>query len=126
MPVELMTHKVVDVTFPARLAAARKLKGFTQETLGDKAGLTKLQIYRYERGTSQPTLEALKNIAMALNMSIDTLAFDNAERLPKDELMLLFEGVSRLDDNEQALIKELIQSIMLKHDAKRYFEKVGN
>jgi hypothetical protein len=34
-----------------------------------------------------------------------------------------FEGVSRLDPGEQQLIKELIESIMLKHDAKRYFKQ---
>ncbi|GAA5525245.1 hypothetical protein Maes01_01810 [Microbulbifer aestuariivivens] len=38
---------------------------------------------------------------------------------------MLFEGVCRLDQKEQQLIKELIESVMLKHDAKRYFKQDG-
>ncbi len=53
-------------------------------------------------------------------MSIDELVFEVGERKPDDELLLLFEGVSRLDPGEKRLIKELIEGVMLKHDAKRW------
>lgn len=115
--------RVYSVAFPERLASARKARGLTQEGLGEMAGLTKLQIHRYERGTSQPTLDALKRLALALNISLDELVFESDERKPSGELLLLFEGVSRLDPGEQQLIKELIESVMLKHDAKRYFKQ---
>jgi transcriptional regulator with XRE-family HTH domain len=91
--------KVLSVAFPDRLIATRKARGLTQEGLGDLASLTKLQIHRYERGTSQPTLDALKRMAVALNVSIDELVFEEQERKPEGELLLLFEGVSRLDCN---------------------------
>ena len=91
--------------------------------MADLAELTKLQIHRYEKGTSQPTLQTLKRLALALSTSIDQLVFEDGERGPEDELLMLFEGVSRLDQNEQSLIKELIESVMLKHDAKRYFKQ---
>lgn len=65
----------------------------------------------------------LKRLAVALNISIDVLVFEEEERKPEGELLLLFEGVSRLDHSEQQLIKELIESVMLKHDAKRYFNQ---
>jgi transcriptional regulator with XRE-family HTH domain len=124
-----MTHllltKVYSVAFPEQLTAIRKSRGLTQESLGKLVGITKLQIHRYERGTSQPTLDALKRIALSLNISIDELAFEEGERSPKDEMLLLFEGVNRLDQTEQHLIKELIESIMLKHDAKRYFNRAS-
>lgn len=120
---DIFQTRVYSVAFPERLAAARKARGLTQEGLGKIAELTKLQIHRYERGTSQPTMEALKRLAIALNISIDELVFEEEERKPEGELQLLFEGVSRLDPGEQQLIKELIESIMLKHDAKRYFKQ---
>lgn len=66
-----------------------------------------------------------RRLAIALNASIDELVFEEIERKPEGELLMLFEGVSRLDPNEQRLIKELIESVMLKHDAKRYFKKDG-
>lgn len=105
------------------MAATRKARGLTQEGLGKLAELSKLQIHRYEKGSSQPTLEALKRLAVALNISIDELVFEERERKPEGELLMLFEGVARLDSNEQQLIKELIESVMLKHDAKRYFNQ---
>ena len=113
-------HPVYRMAFSNQLAELRKQKGLTQEGLAELVGLTKLQIHRYERGTSQPTLDALKRVAIALSVSIDALAFEEGERKPDDELLLLFEGVSRLDQGEKHLIRELIEGIMLKHDAKRY------
>ncbi len=120
---DLLQTKVYSVPFPDRLTAARKARGLTQEGLGKIADLTKLQIHRYERSASKPTLDALKRLALALNISIDELVFEEEERKPEGELLLLFEGVSRLDPSEQQLIKELIESVMLKHDAKRYFNQ---
>ena len=120
---ELLHSRVFSVAFPERLTEIRKSKGLTQEGLGNLAELTKLQIHRYERGASQPTLDALKRLALALNNSIDDLVFEDTERKPEGELLLLFEGVSRLDASEQKLIKELIESVMLKHDAKQYFNR---
>jgi transcriptional regulator with XRE-family HTH domain len=119
----IINSKVHSVAFPERLVSIRKARGLTQEGLGDIAKLTKLQIHRYEKGTSQPTLQTLKRLAIALNASIDKLVFEDGERNPENELLMLFEGVSRLDDSEQNLIKELIESVMLKHDAKRYFKQ---
>ena len=119
---DTINTEVHSVAFPERLTAIRKARALTQEGLGNLASLTKLQIHRYERGSSQPTLKTLKRLALALNTSIDLLVFEDNERKPKDELLMLFEGVNRLDENEQKLIKELIQSVMLKHDAKRYFK----
>ncbi len=116
-------HSVYTMPFPERLTSLRKARGLTQEGLADLVGLTKLQIYRYERCDAQPSLEVIKKLAVALSVTIDALVFDEAERQPDRELLHLFEGVSRLDDSEKALIKELIESIMLKHDAKRWIQQ---
>ncbi len=111
------------MAFPERLAKIRKSKGLTQEMLGELISITKAQIYRYERGSSQPTLDVIKKIALALNVSIDSLVFENGERKPDEELLLLFEGVARLDPEEKKLIKGLIEGVMIKHDAKRWMQQ---
>lgn len=54
--------------------------------LADQVGVKVLQIRRYENGSSQPTLEVIKNLAIALGVTTDTLIFDNAERGPDDDL----------------------------------------
>jgi hypothetical protein len=42
------------------------------------------------------------------------------ERGPDDDLRLQFEATSRLDPDEKMVVKEVLDSILLKHDAKRW------
>jgi len=116
----IMQTKVFSVAFPERLMAARKARGLTQEGLGDLAGLTKLQIHRYERGSSQPTLDALKRLATALNLSIDELVFEEGERGPDDELRLQFEAIQHFTPEEKQIAKTVLEGLILKHDANRF------
>jgi transcriptional regulator with XRE-family HTH domain len=59
------------------------------------------QIRRYQGGQSQPTLEAIRKLAVALSASADMLLFEKDERGPDDELKLQFEAASRLDPEEK-------------------------
>ena len=68
--------------FSERLATFRKERHLTQEALGDQIGLTKAQIYRYEKGSSQPTLDVIKRLAIALSVTSDQLIFEENERQP--------------------------------------------
>jgi len=52
--------------FPDRLATLRKDKGLTQQALADQVGVHVVQIRRYEAGKSQPTLDVIRNLAVAL------------------------------------------------------------
>jgi transcriptional regulator with XRE-family HTH domain len=106
--------------FPQRLAALRKERALTQQILAEHAGVHVSQIRRYEAGETQPTLDILRKLAIALSVSADTLVFDNDERGPTDDLRLQFEAANRLDPDEKHLIRELIEGILLKHDAKRW------
>jgi transcriptional regulator with XRE-family HTH domain len=105
--------------FPERLTNLRKQRGFTQEALADLIGITKTQVYRYESGSSQPTLDVIKKLAVALSITTDELVFEADERKPDDSLLLLLEGISALDPDEKHVIKEIVEGILLKHQAKR-------
>ena len=105
--------------FPARLIQLRKASGLTQQTLSEAAELHVNQIRRYEAGTAQPTLEALIRLAKALHASLDALVFEDSERGPDDEFRLRFEALSRLDPDERNVVKELIDGMLLKHEARR-------
>jgi transcriptional regulator with XRE-family HTH domain len=111
--------------FPDRLSTLRKQRGLTQEALGDLIGITKTQIYRYENGSSQPTLDVIKKLAMALCVTTDQLIFEEDERQPDDSLLLLMEGVSRLDSEEKFVVRELVEGILLKHEARRLTRKAS-
>lgn len=114
-----LLYRVYYMPFADRLAAIRKERHLTQEALAERVGLTKAQIYRYEKGNSQPTLDVIKKLAVALSVTTDQLIFEQNERQPDNSLMLLLEGISKLDAEEKHVIKEMIEGILLKHQAKQ-------
>jgi transcriptional regulator with XRE-family HTH domain len=108
--------------FGKRLAALRKERSMTQQTLADKVGCHVTMVRRYEAEETQPTLEVIRNMARALSVSADTLVFDEKERAPSDELRLQFEAVSQLPLDEQAVVKDVLESLLLKYQARRWEE----
>nr|WP_289997885.1 helix-turn-helix transcriptional regulator [Photorhabdus laumondii] len=108
------------MSFSDKLAASRKELGFTQQQMADKIGMHVSQYKRYEAGTSQPTIDVFRRIALALNVSADMLLFDHNERGPDDRLKLQFEAVSQLDEKEREAIETVISSMLHMHDAKRW------
>jgi len=59
------------MSFPRHLTALRKEQALTQQGLADALGMHLSQIKRYENGTSQPSLDALKKISLTLNAQLD-------------------------------------------------------
>lgn len=108
------------MAFSQRLSDRRRERGLPQQAKADLVGIHVTQLRRYESGPAQPALEVLKKLARALGTSIDLLAFDDGERGPSDDLLLQFEAASRLDPDERAVLKAVIDSILLKHDASRW------
>ncbi len=84
------------------------------------AGVHDTQIRRYEAATSAPTLDVLRNLAIALQISADSLVFAVEERGPDENLRLAFEATNELDPDEQAMVRQLIEAVLLKHQAKRW------
>ena len=107
--------------FPERLSALRKEKGFTQQSLADNVAIHVSQIRRYENGQTQPTLDVIRKLAISLGVSADVLVFDRDERNPREELKRQFEALSQFDDEEIKIAKALLESLILKHNAKRAF-----
>jgi transcriptional regulator with XRE-family HTH domain len=106
--------------FPERLAALRKAKALTQQSLADRIGLHISQIRRYEAGDSQPTLDVIRKLAIAFSVSADVLVFEEGERGPDPELRLQFEAVSQFTPEEKAVAQTVLESLILRHDASRF------
>ncbi len=111
--------------FPERLTALRKERGMTQQALADQVGLAVLQIRRYEGGTSQPTLDVIRRLAIALGVSADMLVFDEEERGPSDALRYQFETVSRMSEHEQQIVRELLDAVIVKNQVAGALERVN-
>ena len=115
---DLVKKKAPPLSFPQHLAALRKERGLTQQALAGMVGMHISQIRRYEGGQSQPTLDAIRKLAMALSVSADMLLFEKDERGPGSGLKLQFEAASRLGPDEQQVIRSVIESIVLRNTMK--------
>lgn len=117
---------LLPMNFPTRLATIRKSQGLTQQGLADAAELHINQVRRYETGSAQPTLEGLIKLSKALHVSLDELVFEEHERGPSDSKMkLLFEAVERLGEDEQQIIRELLEGMIIKYEARRWTGTAG-
>jgi len=108
------------MSLPERLIALRKERSLTQQRMADTIGIHVNSQKKYENGQAQPSLDVLKKIALALHVSTDYLLFEEQERQPSDELALQFEAVSQLPPEEQGVVKEVLDSLIIKYQARRW------
>ncbi len=108
------------VKFSEHLAALRKQKGLTQQQLAERVGVHVVQLRRYEAGSSQPTLDVIRGIAVALGISADELLFATDERGPDGALKLQFEAVSRFDPESKKVVQQVLDSMILQQEARRW------
>jgi transcriptional regulator with XRE-family HTH domain len=113
------------IDFPQRLAERRKQHSLTQQQLADRIGMHVVQLRRYEAGTSQPTLDVIRKLSTALQVSADMLLFGKDERGPDDDLRLQFEAVSQFDPEEKQVVRSVLEGMILKHEARRW-QSVSN
>lgn len=105
--------------FPQRLVELRKARSLTQRQLSEQIGVHLNQVQRYESGASQPTLDVLRRLAVALGVSADVLLFDKDERGPAAALRLQFEALRQFDEDELQVAQQVLESLILKHQAKQ-------
>jgi transcriptional regulator with XRE-family HTH domain len=115
-----VTKNATETGFPARMAELRKEKGFTQQQLAERVGVHVQQLKRYEGGISQPTLDVIRNMAMALGVSSDKLLFGKDERGPDEALKLQFEAVARFDPESKKVVQQVLDSMILQQEARRW------
>lgn len=70
---------MIEVKFRERLKELRKQNGLTQKALGEKICVSEDNISDWERGKSEPNIQAIMNLSIALDTTIDYL-------LGKDEI----------------------------------------
>ncbi|WP_338047391.1 helix-turn-helix domain-containing protein [Photorhabdus bodei] len=103
-----------------RLITLRKQRSLSQQAMADAIGIHANSWKKYETGQAQPSLDVLKKIATSLNVSTDFLLFDEHERVPVDELSLQFEAISQLPDDEQSIVREVLESLIIKYQSRRW------
>ena len=100
-----------------RLISLRHERDLTQQQMADAIGVHVNQVRRYEAATTQPSLDVIKKIATAFNVTTDWLLFSDHERDLPNGLQLKFEAVSQMSEEDQRTIQSLIDGMILKHTA---------
>ena len=73
-----------------------------------------------KQGKPSTSLDALKKIALRLHVSTDFLLFDEHERGPSGDLALQLEAIDQMSDDEQMVIREVLESLVIKYQTKRW------
>lgn len=103
-----------------RLITLRKEKGLTQQQMADVLSVHVNSLKKYEAGQAQPSLDAIKKIAIGLHVSTDFLLFEEHERGPSDDLALQLEAISQMPEGEQMVIREVLESLIIKYQSRRW------
>jgi transcriptional regulator with XRE-family HTH domain len=109
------------MSFTVRFLQLRKQHNLTQPQMADAVGIHVTQVKRYESGEAQPSLDILKKIATAFNVTTDWLIFEEGERDPQDQLKLKFEAIAQMDSSEQQTVNAILDAMILKHQARQLF-----
>ncbi|AVQ12315.1 helix-turn-helix transcriptional regulator [Leptospira santarosai] len=110
--------KLKEDALPKNLKLFRKKKNWSQTELAKNAGTTLTHINRLETGKSNPSIEIVQKIALALEVSIDDLVSerDNSKEV-KFENQAFFEKIKLLDtfsEEERNAVNVVIDSILTK------------
>lgn len=109
--------------FSKNLSQIRKEKKLTQQEVARLAGVGIAQVRRYEKGSSSPTLEAIKKLSMSLGISADELIFDNNTQIASGkildkELLEQFEMISHMNLHDIDAIKTILDGMIMKNKLK--------
>jgi transcriptional regulator with XRE-family HTH domain len=109
--------------FPERLKRLRQERRFDFSELAKIVGIHSTQLRRYEKGDSQPTLDVLRKLAIALNVPGDELLFDEEERTPPEDFVLQFQSLAHLSKEERKAVRAMIDGLMIRQQAKKTIER---
>ncbi len=106
--------------FSRKLFRLRTQRGWTQQEMARMIGIDAAQIQSYETGNASPTLEVIRSMARALNVSADELVFDERERaifknFSDQRLLNLFRRISRMSPDEQAAFCAFLEKVDIKN-----------
>lgn len=87
---------------------ARIQKGYSQEELSEKVGVTPTHIKHIESGHRQPSVPLLYSLVKILDLSLDNIFFEKNTSETYNDIQIL---LSDCTENQLELIKEIIIAI---------------
>ncbi len=109
----------IEMGFPERIKRMREERKLSYKELADMIQVHTTHLRRYEKGGSQPTLDVLKKLCVALNVSGNELLFDADEQQPPEDFIVQFENLEQLTDEDKKSVKTIIDALYLRHHARK-------
>jgi transcriptional regulator with XRE-family HTH domain len=118
------------VKLSEKIVQLRKEKRWTLVDLSKVIGISPNNINRYENEKTQPSLEVIKKLAEAFNVSTDYLLFDEAPRENRfhifDPVLVEFlEKAEALPEEDKSLVRGLLQAVLIKNQMHKLLESPG-
>lgn len=106
-----------DKSIGERITEARKYKGLTQQDLAGKLGIARRLLSEYETGRTRIFGEMITRIAIALQISTDSLhGLKKQEEPPEDKISLRYtkriKEIRKLPEHKIRVILKLIDDII--------------
>ena len=103
-----------------KIRELRKEKGWTQAELAKKLDMHPVNMTKLEQGKNMPSADTLIRLSDIFNVSIDYLLSDEVQKrvstmLKDKELLEAFSKVERMDQKAKEIVKELLDSFIIKH-----------
>jgi len=96
----------------------RKNINMTQIELAKKVRATQPNVYRWEKNLVTPSIETLKKLSSALNISVDGLLFSEQDkkklRINDKELLMRLKDVENFNDEDRQAFLRLIDAFKMK------------
>jgi transcriptional regulator with XRE-family HTH domain len=114
--------------FGARLALYRERQKLTVTRLAALAGIDFMQIRRYEKGQTMPTLESAARLAVALGISLDELA--NGAEPPKpltfqnQHLLQQMHRLDQLPPERQEMAMRVLETVITGYELEGLSERL--
>lgn len=104
-----------------QIKQCREALQMTKSELADKAGLTPAAITQFESGDREPSLESLKKLADALEISVNYLIgrSDDKEFAQNPELTAMFRGMQKLSDADKKFMYGVYEQLLERSKAKK-------
>lgn len=94
----------------AKIRELRKVKGITQERLGELSGIEPSNISHIERGVAKLSLPTLISIANALEATLDEIVYGNLNKSSHVSVELIDRLLSDCTDEEIIAVAEMIKT----------------
>jgi transcriptional regulator with XRE-family HTH domain len=99
----------------ARIAALRKERGLSQQTLADELGIAQQSYAHYEVGRARMPIWMLPQIAQALGVGPEDLIAEKAapgKRGPAPQIQQKIERLTRLPKAKQKIVLEMLDGVL--------------